>query len=109
MFGGRYATGRFISHLRYVPASSRTRILELRKAKIEFGMTRLAEGGTWHICASGGPGINFSFSCIYREMTAPLNYRARGKALTREIAKKQDFTLVHGELAILAGGAVATA
>ena len=40
--------------------------------------------------------------CIYREMTAPLNYRARGKALTREIAKKQDFTLVHGELAILA-------
>ena len=42
-------------------------------------------------------------------MTAPLNYRARGKALTREIAKKQDFTFVHGELAILAGGAVATA
>ena len=35
-------------------------------------------------------------------MTAPLNYRACGKALTREIAKKQDFTLVHGELAILA-------
>ena len=93
MFGGRYATGRFISHLRYVPASSRTRIPELQKAKCEFGMTRLAEGGTWHIYASGGSGINFSFSCIYREMTAPLNYRARGKVLTREIAAKSKISL----------------